>query len=282
MVAFVNMLLDDTDPAVISDGPSDTIHRVSFLKDPGVPGDYWSISFYNEGGVDAVDYDLLLAGGELTAELYDTAMTGSPDYGRIEMDVTTKPDASVVDFPAYLETKKIKLNSSMSSFETYNTVANSWNILFETRMGWSASDRYLARVTASMFSIDNEIKLVFASDHRDNNLDPAGIWTLSWQAPIADVALPVGEWIDIMIYCRSGNASTGRYICKIKRESDAEWQTLCDVTDWTSNPDSGPIVNIRHIMPYLCYTTAPVIDHVNNASGTYSISIKDLQIVEGN
>ena len=92
----------------------------------------------------------------------------------------------------------------------------------------------------------------------------AGTYELQWVADTADILsypLPLDEWLNIQIlYVRGTDDTDGRYIIKIRADSDTAWATVCDVTEYMYNPDAVGPVNLSLMHALKLYVHKALVD----------------------
>jgi hypothetical protein len=105
-----------------------------------------------------------------------------------------------------------------------------------------------------------------------------GRWKQVWLDVGSSFEVPIGEWIDIEIGYRQGDAKTGRFYMGAKRQQDKQFTTVFDVTNWTYHPDSPEPVALTDWQPLKLYTGARIVDHIRENGGVTQIYFDDLEI----
>jgi hypothetical protein len=105
-----------------------------------------------------------------------------------------------------------------------------------------------------------------------------GQWKAVWHNVNREFEVPIGEWMDVEVRYRQGDATTGRFFLGIKRESDAAMTPVIDVRDWTYNREAGQPVPMTDWNPLKLYTSSAIVDHIRKKGGVAQIFFDDLEI----
>lgn len=105
-----------------------------------------------------------------------------------------------------------------------------------------------------------------------------GKWSAVWHSLNKNFQIPVGEWMDMEMGYRQGNASTGRFYLAVKRQSDPRMITVIDVHDWTYHPEAPEPVPLTSWNPLKIYTSGAIIDYIRTQGGVAQIYFDDLEI----
>lgn len=98
-----------------------------------------------------------------------------------------------------------------------------------------------------------------------------------WRA-LSTYALPLDTWLDIEIYIKEGDATTGRFQLALTAEGSPK-QMLIDVTGWTYNPDDPNPDGIRYSNPLKMYTNSnSTIDKVVAAGDSLKFYWDDFEL----
>ena len=98
-----------------------------------------------------------------------------------------------------------------------------------------------------------------------------------WQA-ISTYSLPLDTWLDIEIYIKEGDATTGKFQLALTPEGGTK-QMLVDVTGWTHHPDDPDPDGIRYSNPLKMYTnSASTIDKVVAAGDSLKYYWDDFEL----
>ena len=103
-------------------------------------------------------------------------------------------------------------------------------------------------------------------------------WQQTWAEVAPNYEIPVGEWIDIEIGYKAGDNRTGRFYMGVKRENEANYTTVFDLTNWTYNPNSPEPVPMTSWQPLKVYTSSAIIDFIRSKGGVAQVFYDDLEI----
>lgn len=105
-----------------------------------------------------------------------------------------------------------------------------------------------------------------------------GAWRNVWTRVNKSFAVPIGEWLDVELGYKEGNATTGRFYLAVTRESNAARSVVFNVTNWTYHPLAPQPVPLTHWQPLKLYLSSDIIDFVRNNGGITQIYWDDLEI----
>ena len=101
-----------------------------------------------------------------------------------------------------------------------------------------------------------------------------------WQA-LSTYTLPLDTWLDIEIYIKEGDATTGRFQLALTPEGGTK-QMLIDVASWTYNPDDPNPDGIKFSNPMKMYTNSgSTIDKVVAAGDSLKYYWDDFELWNG-
>lgn len=105
-----------------------------------------------------------------------------------------------------------------------------------------------------------------------------GVWKNFWARVNKTFEIPIGEWLDMELGYKQGDAKSGRFYLAVRRESDAVKTVVLNVTNWTYHPLAPQPVPLTHWQPLKLYTSSGVIDYVRNNGGVTQVYWDDLEI----
>lgn len=108
-----------------------------------------------------------------------------------------------------------------------------------------------------------------------------GRWSRVWDSVNKDFEVPVGEWLDVEVGYKQGNASSGRFYVAVTPASTGKKIEVMNVTNWTYHPQAPRPIPLTHWQPLKLYTSAEIIEHVRNKGGVLQIYWDDLEIWKG-
>lgn len=108
--------------------------------------------------------------------------------------------------------------------------------------------------------------------------DVDGRWTNIWSQVNKTFEVPIGEWLDVEMGYKQGNASTGRFYVAVKRASAAAKTVVLNVTNWTYHPQAPRPVPLTHWQPLKLYTSSSIIDYVRQNGGVTQAYWDDVEI----
>lgn len=103
-------------------------------------------------------------------------------------------------------------------------------------------------------------------------------WKQTWAEVAPDYQIPVGEWLDVEVGYKAGNNNTGRFYMGIKREHEADYTTVFDITNWTYHPGSPEPVPMSSWQPLKVYTSSKIIDFIRDKGGMTELYFDDVEI----
>ena len=109
----------------------------------------------------------------------------------------------------------------------------------------------------------------------------SGRWARVWDSVNKDFEVPVGEWLDVEVGYKQGDASSGRFYVTVTPSSTGKKVEVLNVTNWTYNPQAPRPIPLTQWQPLKLYTSSEVIDHVRNKGGVLQIYWDDLEIWKG-
>ncbi len=234
-------------------------------------------SIYYEAGTHEDRYAKIVdVGGDkaLLFKLMNAAIIdpvwGSPK-GRVQLHAD-------VDASETHEYKRMAISPAMDSYRTYSGTGWKHIILGEIWCGrpWMG-DPYASIISSVLINRDEKLYLAYGMQSQ-NTEEHDGVWAgKGWNAPIRDIPIPVGEWVELYSIYRMGDKDTGVFVAYIRRPGE-NWRSLCGIRNWTYNPDSPEPVRAMIQNPCKIYASGQVIDHVRNAGGSLSILWDDVWI----
>jgi hypothetical protein len=91
-----------------------------------------------------------------------------------------------------------------------------------------------------------------------------------WIDENLDFPVPIGEWFRISYYFKEGDNNTGRFVVEVTTNS-GEHITICDVHNYTHEPDNNSPDGLGHIDSLKIYTDGDRVDFVRNQGGTLQL-----------
>ena len=110
------------------------------------------------------------------------------------------------------------------------------------------------------------------------SVDVDGVWRSVWTGVNETFEVPIGEWFDMEMGYKQGDANTGRFYLAVKRESDAVKTVVLNVTNWTYHPLAPQPVPLTHWQPLKLYLSSDIVDYVRNNGGVTQVYWDDLEI----
>lgn len=175
----------------------------------------------------------------------------------------------LVDARELYSKQRMYIHPDMSLLTTYPLGADPWWIGILLTEYWSNAawlgDPNPSRISMTMSPFNGNLHLSMISHSAVDS-------RVFWEEANLSYALPVGEWLTVEMGYKMGNASEGRMVVIITKESTGERTTVFDVTGWTYDPladapgGPGPLP-ITHWNAQKLYTSDNVIDWIRNQGG---------------
>lgn len=165
--------------------------------------------------------------------------------------------------------QRMYIHADLNHLHSYPPLADPWWLGIIVQELWIGAswlgDPNPSRIILTSFSYGGKMRLELQSKSAETS-------TVFWSVPNLSYELPVGEWLTMELGYRMGNATTGRMVLIITRESTGQRQTVFDVTDWTYDPAAdlpgGPGPRpLTHWNPQKLYASDNVIHHIRSQGG---------------
>ncbi len=153
---------------------------------------------------------------------------------------------------------------TMSEKINWLTIAEFWN-----NGHFRKDEDYPFRVTLNIRKIETgTVDHLYFGAHGQTK--EGSKWEEVWEHINESVAVPIGEWIDLTIYLKEGDASNGRTYMSMTTQ-DSVSTTIFDIQNYTHHPDDVCPKGIRDFNPLKIYTSDNVINHVANNGGLFHV-----------
>lgn len=161
---------------------------------------------------------------------------------------------------------------------------NVWFTINEFWFGapWKG-ERYPLRISLNLVKRAGDKKPLWLGVNADKPAgNPnSGRWTRVWDQVNQNFDVPVGEWLDVEVGYKQGNASSGRFYVAVTPASTGKKVEVLNVTNWTYNSQAPRPIPLTHWQPLKLYTSSDVIDYVRDKGGVLQIYWDNLEIWKG-
>ena len=175
--------------------------------------------------------------------------------------------------------QRMYIHPDMNLLHSYPSTGDSWWLAPILQEFWSnrawLGEPNPSRINLSLYSFGGQM-------HLDMICKSSVDSRVFWQDSNPGYVLPVGEWLTIETGYRMGDATTGRMVVVVTRESTGEREVVFDITDWTYDPEAldpggpGPIpVNAWN--PQKLYASDNVIHHIRDNGGVAQVYWDDFE-----
>lgn len=195
--------------------------------------------------------------------------------GRIQVNIPK------LDEKAIVTQYRIYLHPDLKHYSTYPKV-NAWFVITELWMGenWTNEHRYPFRISLGIAKDKGINKPLGFHVSATTDIYPGSSekWEKSWGAANREFEVPIGEWLDVELGYRQGDAKSGRFYLTVKRDKDSEATTIFDFTNWTYSPYARKPVPLTTYQPLKIYTSEAIVNHIREKGGVAQIYYDDLKI----
>jgi len=182
---------------------------------------------------------------------------------------------------AFVARYRMYLHPDIKHYKTYPE-RSGWFTISELWMGenWTNEYRYPFRISLGIAKERGVNKPLGFHVSATTDVKPGKSekWEKNWSKVNKDFKVPLGEWIDIELGYRQGDAQTGRFYFTVKREKDTEATTIFDVTDWTYSPRAKKPIPLTTFQPLKIYTSEAIVSHIRKNGGVAQIYFDDFEI----
>ncbi len=181
---------------------------------------------------------------------------------------------------------RIFLPSDFEAFRTYPgvitwlTLAEIWN------NGQWTSEGYPFRITLDLTKPSATVpSALFLHVHAQtidiaDGGDGGATFTVVWDASDTTFPVPSGQWFQLELYFKQGNASSGRFYAAVTPAGGAK-QVIFDVHNVTHHPDDPAPNGFGHFNPQKLYTSAKLIEHFKSRGAVPNVLWDDFEIWTG-
>lgn len=195
--------------------------------------------------------------------------------GRVQVNIPKLNDKAIV------AKYRMYLHPDLKHYKTYPK-RSGWFTISELWMGenWTNEYRYPFRISLGIAKDKGANKPLGFHVSATTDVSPGKSekWVKSWSAVNEDFEVPLGEWLDIELGYRQGDAKSGRFYLTIKREQDTEATTIFDITNWTYSPNAKKPIPLTTFQPLKIYTSEAIISHIRKKGGAAQIYFDDFEI----
>jgi hypothetical protein len=156
---------------------------------------------------------------------------------------------------------------------------NTWFTIDEMWFGarWEGDSRPF-RITISIVKPKGAGQPLYFAATGERAGTREGQWVDVWHAVDPSFEVPIGQWMDMELGYRQGDAATGRFYLAVKRSSDPKSVRVLDVKNWTYHPDAAQPVPMTSWNPLKVYTSEAIIDHVSQTGGAVQVLFDDFEV----
>lgn len=178
---------------------------------------------------------------------------------------------------------RMYLHPDMNLYRSYPK-DNVWFTINELWFGapWKG-ERYPFRISLNLVKQAGDRKPLWLAATADKPAGnpKSGRWARVWDSVNKDFEVPVGEWLDVEVGYKQGNAASGRFYVAVTPASTGKKVEVLNVTNWTYHPQAPRPMPLTHWQPLKLYTSSEVIDYVRDKGGVLQIFWDDLEIWKG-
>lgn len=192
---------------------------------------------------------------------------GSLDKGRVQLDVNNNQCIREI-----YQTVRLKLHPDMAHLLNWDERI-SWLTIFEfwNNADWT-KEKYPYRLTVNLFKDQEgpaeELRFHVKGEFKKNCR--VCKWQDDWQQENTSFSIPFGEWMNIELYIKEGDMSTGRFYMAIVLE-DGSKEVLFDITNRTQHEKESCPDGFTHFQPLKLYTGDELINYMSNSSKELSV-----------
>ena len=195
--------------------------------------------------------------------------------GRVQMSF------GKLDEKAMITRYRIYLHPDLKHYRTYPK-KNSWFVISSLWMGenWTDEHRYPFKISLGIGKDSGVNKPLGFWVSATTDLSPGRSekWEKSWGEANREFEVPVGEWMDVELGYRQGDAKSGRFYLTVKREKDTEATTIFDITNWTYSPYAKAPIPLTTYQPLKIYTSEAIINHIRGKGGVAQVYFDDFKV----
>lgn len=147
------------------------------------------------------------------------------------------------------------------------TIAEFWN-----NEWWSAGEKYGFRMTMGIGKDAGTVDHLYIT--LGSEVDG---FEEVWNATNPTVELPIGKWFTLEYYIKEGDAENGRFYLAITPDGE-EKQVVCDIHNFTHNPNDPTPDGITEYNPIKLYTSKELVSFMKSKGKTLQIYWDDLQL----
>jgi len=180
-----------------------------------------------------------------------------PLKGRVSMNIMENNGLQEIYYKV-----KLFLPIEFGSLKDYNFTPGNWLTLMEFwhKPDWTTPAPFPFRITLYVINSPDKKNLNFAVEAQ--SMDPNN-WQSIWKIPNTIFNLPFNEWMQMEVYYKDGDKSTGRFYMAVTR-SNGDKTVLFDVTNITHHPQNPTLSGLYGINPMKLYCSKAVVDWVTS------------------
>ena len=183
---------------------------------------------------------------------------GGKEKGRVQLNLS---DNQCIK--EYYQTVKLYLHPDMAYLKQWQEEIT-WLSLFEfwNNANWTG-EKHPFRVTVNLVKTETGVTDDLYFQVKGDHQSPFGKWQDDWRVTAEDFSVPFGQWMELELYIREGNADNGRFYLSVTPEGGPK-TVLFDLTNNTQHSKEKCPDGFSHFHPLKLYTSDRLIKFMND------------------
>lgn len=184
---------------------------------------------------------------------------GTKKKGRVQLNVNQNQCIREI-----YQTVKLRLHPDMAYLKNWEKRVY-WLSLFEfwNNADWT-KEKYPFRVTVNLFKDEegavSDMYFHVKGDYKKNCKTCK--WQKEWEETGSNFSVPFGQWMEIEIYLKEGDAENGRFYMTVTPEGGTK-TIVFNLTRTTQHPKETCPDGFSHFQPMKLYTSDELIDYMS-------------------
>jgi hypothetical protein len=152
-----------------------------------------------------------------------------------------------------------------------------WFTLFEfwNNASWNAGSTYNFRFGITLEKTASTSGSPFFFKTEGQKLGTKGYQTV-WESKNKNFTVPIGKWMTIEYYIKSGNKGTGRFYFAVQPDGEAK-TVVYNLTNDTCHPDDPADDGLSELNPMKLYASGNMVNQMNSRGGVFQVYWDDFK-----
>lgn len=192
----------------------------------------------------------------LAFQIKNATESGPPLKGRVSCNIGKNNNLHEIYYKV-----KLFLPADIGYLTDYTFPSGNWLNLMElwNSPDWTTPAPYPFRISLYVINSPDKQSLNFGVEAQ--SMDPNN-WKRIWAAANTNFNLPFNEWLEMEVYYKEGNNSTGRFYMTAT-QSNGQKTVLFDVTNFTHHPENPSPTGLKFVNPMKLYCSKEIIDWIS-------------------